>query len=71
MSTMVTGFRRSTRYQLVPEGPFLVCYEYDESILSVEQIKQITSKEWSKKILGGAISFEEEVWDEIAVAGDV
>jgi len=77
MLSMVTGFRRSTRYQLAPEAAalghprYLACHEYDTTNFPTEQIKQVVGTEWSKKILSAAKRFEGEVWEEIAVAGDV
>jgi hypothetical protein len=77
MLSMVTGFRRSTRYELAPESAvlgnprFLACHEYDSTNFPTEQIKQVVGTEWSKKILGDATSFQGDVWEEISVAGDV
>lgn len=73
---MVTGFRRSTRYQLAEEKPsgnprFLACHEYDSTNFPVDEIKLVIGTEWSKKILGAAKSFEGEVWEEIAATGAV
>jgi hypothetical protein len=75
MLSMVTGFRRSTRYQLVPNDPvdgvarYLACHEYDSTDFPVEQIKHVVGTEWSKKILGAAKSFQGDVWEEIGAAG--
>jgi hypothetical protein len=76
MLSMVTGFRRSTRYQLVEEKPsgdarFIACHEYDSTDYPVDKIKLTIGTEWSKKIIGSAKKFEREVWEEIAVTGAV
>jgi hypothetical protein len=73
---MVTGFQRSTRYQLMPGPPgppgtprFLACHEYESAGYSTEQIKKVVGTEWSKKILGAAKSFDRDVWEEIGYYG--
>lgn len=72
---MVSGYRRSTRYQIAPEAAalghprFLACHEYDDKKFPVEQVKLVTGTEWSKKILGAAKKFEGEMWEFIAVTG--
>jgi hypothetical protein len=72
---MVTGFKRSTRYQLVPDPKapasprYLACHEYDTTDIPVEQVKHVVGTEWSKKILGAAKSFDGQVWEEIGSAG--
>ncbi|KAF2434392.1 hypothetical protein EJ08DRAFT_693431 [Tothia fuscella] len=76
MLSMVTGFRRSTRYQLVEkelsgEPRFLACHEYETTDFPVEEIKRVTGTEWSKKMFAGFKSFEGEVWEVIAQAGKV
>jgi len=77
MLSMVSGFRRSTRYKLVPESAalghprYLACHEYDDKNFPLEQVKLVTGTEWSKKNLGSAKKFEGDVWEEIGVAGDV
>jgi len=74
MLSMVTGFRRSTRYKLIEteasgKPRFLACHEYDTENYPVEQIKLVVGTEWSKKILSAAKAFEGDVWEEIAAFG--
>lgn len=75
MMAMCPGYRRTTRYKridgVVPR--YLALHEWvsapDEE--RAEQIKQITSTEWSKKIIGGAKVFDRDVFELIQAQGDV
>jgi len=72
MLSMVSGFRRSTRYKRVDGTPprYLACHEYDTANIPVEQMKIVLGTEWSKKILGGAKLFEGDLWQFITAYGE-
>lgn len=75
MLAMCTGYRRTTRYKRIDDvSPrYLALHEWAcaPSELPSEQVKQVASTEWSKKILGEAKLFERDVFELIQAQGDV
>lgn len=75
MMAMCPGYRRTTRYKRIDDvvPRYLALHEWasapDEK--RAEQIKQITSTEWSKKIIGEAKVFDRDVFELIQAQGDV
>jgi len=74
MLAMCTGYRRTTRYKRIDDvSPrYLALHEWAcaPSELPTEQVKQVASTEWSKKILGEAKVFDRDVFELIQAQGD-
>ena len=74
MLSMIPGYRRCTRYKRIDgqKPRYLAIHEYacrpDE--ISDEHIKQVSSTEWSAKIIGEAKALERDVYELIQVQGD-
>ena len=75
MLAMCTGYRRTTRYKRIDgvEPRYLALHEWDckPEAMPAEQIKQVTSTEWSRKIIGEARVFERDVFELIQEQGEV
>ncbi|KAK4495555.1 hypothetical protein PRZ48_001220 [Zasmidium cellare] len=73
MLAMCRGYRRCTRYKNMDdqEPRFLALHEYDckPGDIPSEQIKQVVSTEWSKKIVGEAKIFDRNVFELIQAQG--
>lgn len=74
MLGMVKGFVRSTRWKRMDDGQprFVALHEYDcrPEDVPADQVKQVVSSEWSKKVIKEAKAFDRDVWTLIHVAGD-
>ena len=75
MLSMCRGYRRTTRYKRIDgvKPRYLALHEWSfpPAEMPVEQIKQVTSTEWSKKIIGSATVFERDVFELIQAQGDL
>ncbi|KAK4994105.1 hypothetical protein LTR66_005790 [Elasticomyces elasticus] len=80
MLSMCRGYQQTTRYKLVtglleaeekePTPPrYMAIHEYGTTELPADQIKQVVSTEWSKKIIGEAKTFDRNVWELIEEFG--
>jgi len=74
MLAMCTGYQRTTRYKRIDDvSPrYLALHEWAcaPSELPTEQVKQVASTEWSKKIISDAKVFERDVFELIQAQGD-
>lgn len=74
MMSMCRGYLRTTRYKRIDgvEPRFLALHEWDckPEEFPTEQMKQVTSTEWCRKILGEAKAFERDLFELIEVQGD-
>lgn len=74
MLSMCRGYRRTTRYKRLDgvTPRFLALHEYAcaPSEVPTNQIKQVTSTEWSKKIISEAKAFDRDVFELIQAQGD-
>ena len=72
--SMIPGYRRCTRYKRIDEQTprYLAIHEYAcrAGEISDEAIKQVSSTEWSAKIIGEAKALERDVYELIAVQGN-
>ena len=48
---------------------YYALHEFDQQNTSPEQMKPVLETEWSKKVIGSAISFQVDRWELIAEAG--
>jgi hypothetical protein len=75
MLAMCSGYRRTTRYKRIDDvvPRFLALHEWAcaPSELPAEQVKQVASTEWSKKIIGEAKVFDRDVFELIQAQGQV
>lgn len=75
MLAMCSGYRRTTRYKRIDgvAPRYLALHEWAcaPGEMPAEQIKQVTSTEWSKKIIGEAKVFDRDVFELIQAQGDV
>lgn len=75
MMAMCAGYRRTTRYKRIDgvAPRYLALHEWAcaPSERPMEQIAQVMSTEWSKKIIGEAKAFERDVFELIQAQGDV
>lgn len=75
MLAMCRGYRRTTRYKRIDgvSPRFLALHEYacTPSELPADQVKQVASTEWSKKIVGEAKVFDRDVFELIQAQGDI
>lgn len=75
MMAMCTGYLRTTRYQRIDgvSPRYLALHEWAlaPEEFPTAQLKQVTSTEWSKKILGEAKVFERDLFELIEVQGDL
>lgn len=77
MLSMVSGYRRTTRWKLRPKQPgkkddtptYLALHEYD-AIPPPEQMKLVVGTVWSKKIIGESKAFVRDVWELVDVQGE-
>lgn len=74
MLAMCRGYRRTTRYKRLDGTTprYLALHEYAcaPSEVPSDQIKQVTSTEWSKKIISEATAFDRDVFELIQAQGD-
>jgi hypothetical protein len=72
---MCTGYRRTTRYRRIDgvAPRYLALHEWacKPGEMPAEQIKQVTSTEWSRKIIGEAQVFERDVFELVQEQGEV
>lgn len=73
--SMCRGYRRTTRYKRIDgvKPRYLALHEWSfaPADMPVEQIKQVASTEWSKKVVGSATVFERDVFELIQAQGDL
>ncbi|KAJ9660888.1 hypothetical protein H2201_006780 [Coniosporium apollinis] len=82
MLSMVRGYRRSTRYKLVPTANeritpggediprYLALHEFDNADFDMEQLRMCARTEWSKRVVGTYRQMWRDNWGLVHEAGD-
>ncbi|KAJ9637846.1 hypothetical protein H2199_007341 [Coniosporium tulheliwenetii] len=82
MLSMVRGYRRSTRYKLVPTANeritpggediprYLALHEFDNADFDMEQLRMCARTEWSKRVVGTYRQMWRDNWRLVHEAGD-
>jgi hypothetical protein len=65
---MLTGYRRTTRFQKDYSPRYLAMHEFDTPSMPPE-IKLVLGTKWSKEILGTANSTSSDMWEFITETG--
>jgi hypothetical protein len=51
------------------KATYYALHDFDQQVTPPEQIKPVVETEWSKRVIGNAISFQRDQWEFISEAG--